>query len=184
MDLLDEKERQVWLRHLLNRTRSRARKAGLIFTLCDGYAELLWNCQMGRCAVTGISFHLQSFPDALVKHPFAPSIDRKLSSGGYTPDNVRLVCIAANFGMGQWGEEVFLSLARAAVELEDHRAQKTRSNEEESEGDWYNRLRERIDAAEKVRSMLAGEERAALNKRVAGLKATFKKGPKVLTKNI
>ena len=135
---------------------------------------------MGRCAVTGISFHLQSFPDALVKHPFAPSIDRKLSSGGYTPDNVRLVCIAANFGMGQWGEEVFLSLARAAVELEDHRAQKTRSNEEESEGDWYNRLRERIDAAEKVRSMLAGEERAALNKRVAGLKATFKKGPKVL----
>jgi 16S rRNA C967 or C1407 C5-methylase (RsmB/RsmF family) len=133
---------------------------------------------MGRCAVTGINF--QNFPDALVKHPFAPSIDRKLSRGGYTPDNVRLVCVAANFGMGQWGEEVFLSLARAAVELEDHRAQEIRTIQEGSESDWYNRLRERIDAAEKVRSMLAGEERAALNKRVAGLKATFKKGPKVL----
>jgi hypothetical protein len=151
-----------------------------LFELCDGYADLLWDRQDGRCDVTGIGFHLQSFPDALVKHPFAPSIDRKLSSRGYTPDNVRLVCVAANFGMGQWGEEVFLSLARAAVELENHRTQEIRTTEEASESEWFERLRERINAAEKVRLMLSGKERAALDKHVAGLKATFNKGPKVV----
>ena len=52
----------------------------------------------------------------LVKHPFAPSLDRISSQGGYTADNVRLVCIAVNFGMGQWGEELYLTFARAAVE--------------------------------------------------------------------
>jgi hypothetical protein len=33
-------------------------------------------------------------------------------------DNVRLVCVAVNFGMGQWGQEVFLTLASAATDLE------------------------------------------------------------------
>jgi hypothetical protein len=33
-------------------------------------------------------------------------------------DNMRLVCVAVNFGMGQWGEEVFLTLARAAADHE------------------------------------------------------------------
>jgi hypothetical protein len=32
-------------------------------------------------------------------------------------DNVRLVCVAVNFGMGQWGEEA-LTLARAASDRE------------------------------------------------------------------
>jgi hypothetical protein len=29
-----------------------------------------------------------------------------------------LVCVAVNFGMRQWGEEVFMTLARAAVARE------------------------------------------------------------------
>ena len=55
-------------------------------------------------------------------HPIAPSIDRRLSAGGYAPDNVRLVCVAVNFGLGQWGDEVFLSLARAAADFEKQKA--------------------------------------------------------------
>lgn len=50
-------------------------------------------------------FPLTQLPGVLVKHPFAPSLDRISSHGGSTADNLRLVCIAVNLGMGQWGEE-------------------------------------------------------------------------------
>ena len=90
----------------------------MLFTLPPEYTVKLDKDQDGRCAVTGLRFNLERFPNALVKHPFAPSVDRRLSSGGYTVDNVRLVCVAVNFGMGQWGEEVFLTLARAAIDRE------------------------------------------------------------------
>jgi hypothetical protein len=36
---------------------------------------------------------------------------------------MRLVCVAVNFGMAQWGEEVFLTLAQAVVEREKQRKQ-------------------------------------------------------------
>ena len=77
---------------------------------------MLYERQKGRCEVTGFAFSMQRFATALVKHPFAPSLDRKDSHGGYTVDNVRLVYICVNFGMGQWGQEVYLHCARAAVE--------------------------------------------------------------------
>ena len=111
-------DRRKWLRKLLANAQRRARKTGLPFDLKadSDFLDALWN--HGRCSVTGFPFNLERFPDALVKHPFAPSIDRKLSTGGYTKDNVRLVCVAVNFGMGQWGEEVYLTLARKAVENE------------------------------------------------------------------
>src|SRR5271156_1077307 len=98
----DPAARQEWLRRLQVSAEGRARKAGMPFTLSPGFAATLYDQQNGRCAVSGTKFNLQRFRHALVKHPFAPSIDRRLSSGGYTEDNVRLVCVAVNFGMGQW----------------------------------------------------------------------------------
>ena len=86
--------------------------------LADDHAMSLYQVQEGCCDVSGMRFSLSAFPGVLVKHPFAPSLDRTLASGGYTRDNVRLVCIAVNFGMGQWGQELYLTLARAAVEHE------------------------------------------------------------------
>jgi hypothetical protein len=107
-----------WLRSMVSRSRQRARTAGIGHTLADGYATVLFDLQKGLCAVTGLKFSLNVFPDVLVKHPFAPSLDRTLSSGGYDPENVRLVCIAVNFGMGEWGQELYLTFARAAVQLD------------------------------------------------------------------
>src|SRR3954447_13495057 len=112
-DLENAKFRARWLRRLVNS----ARRRGKHFALSDHIAEQLYQQQRGRCAVTGIRFSMERKDDALVKHPFAPSLDRRSSKGGYTDDNVRLVCVATNFGMGQWGEEVFLRLAEAAVAL-------------------------------------------------------------------
>lgn len=74
-------------------------------SISTGYIVSLLEKQDWRCAVTGIEFRLTQFR----KHhgrPFAPSIDRIDSDGHYTENNVRLVCLAANYAMNQWGESV------------------------------------------------------------------------------
>jgi hypothetical protein len=152
---------------MLLRNRTSAKKKGFAFTLSPDYAETLYLQQRGRCEVTSIPFHLERFSDALVKHPFAPSIDRRLSTGGYTPDNVRLVCVAVNFGMGQWGQEMFLTLARHAVAREKMSA-------DNDEGLWQARQLERIRAAETIRSILPPEEQPAQDHHIAGLMAVQK----------
>jgi hypothetical protein len=105
MEFDDPIERRRWLAILVANAKGHARKASRPFELTVEFIETLYAQQQGRCVVTGLRFDQRRFPDALVKHPFASSIDRRSSSGGYTTDNVRLVCIAVNFGMGQWGEE-------------------------------------------------------------------------------
>jgi hypothetical protein len=168
----NERDRRRWLRKLVGSAERRARKTGWAFDLRDedGFLEQLWN--NGRCAITGINFNLQRFPDALVKHPFAPSIDRKLSSGGYTRDNVRLVCVAVNFGLGQWGQEVYLTLARAAVEHDAKIA-----NPSAADTEWGAGYRERIAAAQALLAALPENERAKQRRRIAGLKSVLAKGP-------
>jgi hypothetical protein len=124
----------------------------------------------GRCDVTGHQFNQLRFPDALVKHPFAPSIDRRSSSGGYTKDNVRLVCVAVNFGMGQWGEEVFLRLAQAAVEREKQR-------KIEPDNAWTARYAERIAAAEALLAGLPENERPKQRRHIASHRRALTLGP-------
>lgn len=172
MDFDDPGERREWLRRLQGRAGTRARRAQMAFTLPPEYTVKLDKDQDGRCAVTGLKFNLERFPDALVKHPFAPSVDRRLSSGGYTEDNVRLVCVAVNFGMGQWGEEVFLTLARAAIDLEARAA-----FDPNPDALWYARQRERIAAAEDLVDKLPEVERTKQRHRIAGLKSGLAKGP-------
>jgi hypothetical protein len=103
-------------------------------------------------------------------HPFAPSVDRRLSSGGYTEDNVRLVCVAVNFAMGQWGEDVFLHLAKAATDYESARRPS-------SDAEWFARQLKRIAAAEDLQDKLPENERPKQKHRIAGLKAALAKGP-------
>jgi hypothetical protein len=73
-----------FLHRLPMQARNRARLGDILFTLCDDYAEQQLGAQHGRYEATGLEFHLERFPDALVKHPFAPNIDRKRSDYGYT----------------------------------------------------------------------------------------------------
>jgi hypothetical protein len=168
-DLNDETSRRIWLQRLASQARAGAIKRGIGFDLSLDYGEILFQTQHGRCAVTGIPFHMQRFSDAFVKYPFAPSIDRILSSGGYTRDNTRLVCAAVNFGMGQWGEELFLTLARYAVVYDKAKS----ANDEKY---WYAQQDECIAAAETILLILPVEERGAQAHHIAGLKASRTKG--------
>lgn len=65
-----------------------------------------------RCAVSGVPF----VKDANApRDPWAASIDRIENRQGYTRDNVRVVCLAANIAMSNWGHDVLLRLARGVV---------------------------------------------------------------------
>jgi hypothetical protein len=177
MNSLDDPDtRRKWLRRLQANAKSGARKREILFKLdCPDFAATLYDRQHGCCAVSGIAFNLERYDDALVKHPFAPSIDRRLSSRGYTEDNVRLVCVAVNFGMGQWGEEVFLTLARAAAALDKGKMRRVTAD------DWEARQVERIAAAKEMLGKLPENERQIQQHRIAGLTAALTKGRKRLS---
>ena len=145
--------------------------------------------QKGLCAISGLPFSLTEFADVLVKHPFAPSLDRISSRGGYTADNVRLVCIAVNFGMGQWGEELYLTFARAAVDRSgqvDNAMSVTadaglRPSSPNADVDptaaWLAAQRERLAAAERIALTLSGEPLLRQRRRIASLKRNLTLGP-------
>jgi hypothetical protein len=165
-DLFGGPARSKYLRVIWTRSRRRAPKSEILFTIEPEDVARLYRDQGGRCEVTNLAFDLERF-DTFVKHPFAPSIDRKHSKGGYTPDNVRLVCAAANFGMGQWGQEVYMRLARAAVA---HEAQEEGMSEEA----WRARQADKITAAQKILSLiLEPGERRAQARHIAALKAAL-----------
>jgi len=100
----------VWRRH-----RQGAKKRGIPFEILPEDVAQLYLDQGARCAVTGLEFDFTPYPSAFVKCPLQPSIDRINSGAGYVKGNVRLVCTAVNFGLGQWGDDLFMKLARAAV---------------------------------------------------------------------
>jgi hypothetical protein len=110
--------RAVWRRH-----RDGAKDRNITFTIEPEDVVRLCMDQVGRCDVTGLEFSFERYADAFVKHPFAPSIDHIQSKGGYAPGNVRLVCAAVNFGMGEWGQELFMRLTRAVVAQENEAKQ-------------------------------------------------------------
>ena len=180
-----------WLHAIIPRSRQRAALAGMLHSIPDGFGEILYRRQNGLCAVTGLEFSLREFPNVLVKHPFAPSLDRRSSHRGYEPDNVRLVCIAVNFGMGQWGQELYLTFARAAVEFE-HRLERSEPGVPDAPlpemtrldgllqvetSDWGMRQQERIDAAVEISLTLSGEAFRRQTRHIAGLRRARTLGP-------
>jgi hypothetical protein len=77
-----------------------------------------------RCAVSGVPFQRSKafrrdqskFSPNGSRDPWSPSIDRIESRHGYVHDNVRVVCLAANLAMNQWGYDTLLRLSKAVVQ--------------------------------------------------------------------
>jgi hypothetical protein len=66
----------------------------------------------GKCEVTGIPFSTQKAPGQ-VKHMWAPSVDRIDCRGGYEASNCRLVCVAVNLALNEFGIDVLSRIALA-----------------------------------------------------------------------
>jgi hypothetical protein len=107
------------LKSVVSGAQSRARRAGRPFDpelLSLVFA--LYVAQGGRCALSGLCFDLRIIGSGKARRPFAPSLDRIDSTGGYTRDNVRLVCQAVNFALNAYGEDTFREIAAATVAFE------------------------------------------------------------------
>lgn len=86
---------------------ARVRKGGIPFDISRDDIIRLLEAANWRCAVTGVLFSTEKISG---RAPFAPSIDRVDSAKGYTPDNCRVVCVAANYAMNIWGDDVLWRL--------------------------------------------------------------------------
>jgi hypothetical protein len=159
-DLSDPDFRRRLASRLISGARSRAARRGLSFTIGPEDVERMLREQDGRCDVSGLEFLFKDYA-ATVRHPFAPSIDRRSSKEGYDPRNVRLVCAAANIGLGEWGDEVFLPIARGAVA----KANAVANSPAPPIG-----LQERLDAAIHLMESMSGADQRAQARRVAALR--------------
>lgn len=103
-----------WLRLTYARMKRKTRKRK--WAPCLSLAELaqLVKQSSGRCSITGIEL---SRPNGTAA-PFNASIDRRDSSAGYVFGNCRVVCLAVNVAMREWGEDAIRQIARSLVEHE------------------------------------------------------------------
>lgn len=68
----------------------------------------------GRCAVSGLPLSFER-PSGSTRNPWAPSLDRIDARRPYEVGNVRVVCVAANIAMLDWGYGVLLRLAEGVT---------------------------------------------------------------------
>lgn len=98
---------------LFNSTKKSASERELAFDLSKEFIEELFASQNHKCAITKILFDNRVSGGTGKSNPFRPSIDRIDCSQGYTKDNVRLVCVAVNFALNEFGEAVFKQICEA-----------------------------------------------------------------------
>jgi hypothetical protein len=111
------------IRSLISRTkiRSKLRKLPMELRMDDIRRKL--EHQRRRCAVTGLEFrYLQNEASEFSTNPYGLSLDRIDNAKGYTKTNTRLVLVAVNTALNEWGVENFLVIARAALEHADRLA--------------------------------------------------------------
>ena len=78
--------------------RSRAKKGGYECTIDFPYIYKMCIDQHFTCAQTGLQFDLDT------RSPWGPSIDQVEAGGGYTPDNIQLVCAMYNLAKSTYSD--------------------------------------------------------------------------------
>lgn len=102
--------------YLVKEARARAKKMGLSFDLDDFKIQIQQRVDNGICEMTGMRFNLEGG-----RTWDSPSLDRIDSTKGYEITNVRVVILAVNIMMSNWGQEKVLEVARALQEKEDQK---------------------------------------------------------------
>lgn len=97
------------LRAIYRTTKKNAPRRGIPFEITFDEMVGLFARSEGRCELTGIAFTNERRTKH--KRPYAPILDRIDSRLGYTAANCRIVCVAANLAMNEFGEEVLREVA-------------------------------------------------------------------------
>lgn len=101
------------IRRLHSETKRNARRRGIGHSLTLEDVRLLFRLAKGRCQVTGVRFSQAKVSGPTP--PFAPSLDRIDNDQGYHVDNVRLVCVAFNNAVREWGDIVIYEMVIALL---------------------------------------------------------------------
>lgn len=64
-----------------------------------------------KCEITGLPIIYELEKNGI--NPFRPSVDRIDCKKGYTEDNVRVVCVAVNYCLNEFGISIFDKIIRA-----------------------------------------------------------------------
>lgn len=112
------------MREALKGARSRSQARDLAFDLSVNWLLDTVERQDFRCALTGIEFY-SKHTSAGKTNPFAPSLDRIDPKRGYTTDNVRIVILAVNLMLLDWGPEIFEQVANSFRYWKRHKAGKS-----------------------------------------------------------
>lgn len=102
-------DRRFRAAEMLDNVKKRAKYAGFEFDL-----DLAWfvsRLENGTCEITGLHFDFSATGHS--RQAFGPSVDRIRPGGGYTKQNCRVVLIAVNTAMMNWGLEPFIAIAKA-----------------------------------------------------------------------
>jgi hypothetical protein len=91
--------------------RSRAKRSGMPIMSREEYVAIVRRAN-GECEVSGLPFSIKKLPGHR-KAMWAPSIDRIECGRGYEADNCRLVCVAVNLALNEFGADVLIKIALA-----------------------------------------------------------------------
>ena len=90
---------------LLKRAKDSAYSREIEFNLSLSHVDhLIANCNR-RCSISGVELDICS-DGRYTLNPWAPSLDRVDSARGYVEGNCRIVCVAVNIALNQWGIDV------------------------------------------------------------------------------
>ena len=102
---------EACLKVRLQSAKERSRKRGLEFDLTLDWLLDTAKAQGFRCVLTGTRFFKEGLSGSQ-RDAYSPSLDRIDPSKGYTMDNVRIVTVAANIMLQDWGEGVLKQVAK------------------------------------------------------------------------
>jgi hypothetical protein len=101
--------------YMLRAAKSRANKNNAVCSLSIDWIEQKIN--QGFCELTGLPFDLDYAADTS-KNPYAPSLDRIDSKNkNYTPENTRVVLLAVNCALSEFGLETIRPILTAMLSL-------------------------------------------------------------------
>jgi hypothetical protein len=108
-------------RLLFLRAKRNAARRRVEFGISESYVRHLLEICGARCSVSGLKLNV-TFDGTWSRNPWAPSIDRIDAKRGYVEGNCRVVCVAANVALNEWGLDVLTLLVDGISQFGKKRA--------------------------------------------------------------